>query len=73
MRVSQVFKGFKQTFVNFRYNANKATEDGIRNYEAKMKPIWDAEAAAAKQEANRVGMIALAREVGVKVPADFKG
>ena len=38
-----------------------------------MKPIWDAEAAAKKQEANRVGMISLAREVGVKVPADFKG
>ena len=36
-----------------------------------MKPIWDAEAAAAKEKANREGMLKLAREVGVKVPANY--
>lgn len=55
----------------FRYNANKASEDAIRAYEAKMKPIWDAEKAAKAAKENREGMIKLAREVGVKVPANF--
>ena len=55
----------------FRYNANKATEDAIREYNAKMKPIWDKEAAEKKAVENRQGMIKLAREVGVKVPDNF--
>ena len=61
---------FSYYFV-FRYNANKASEDAIRAYEAKMKPIWDAEKAAKAAKENREGMIKLAREVGVKVPANF--
>ena len=32
-----------------------------------MKPVWDAEAAAAKEKANREGMLALAAAAGVKV------
>ena len=55
----------------FRYNANKAAEDAIRDYEAKMKPIWDAEKAAKAAKENREGMIKLAREVGVKVPENY--
>ena len=58
-------------YLFFRYNANKASEDAIRAYEAKMKPIWDAEKAAKAAKENREGMIKLAREVGVKVPANF--
>merc|ERR1712029_932846 len=54
-----------------RYNANKAAEDAIRDYEAKMKPIWDAEKAAKAAKENREGMIKLAREVGVKVPENY--
>ena len=62
---------FKYDIFVFRYNANKASEDAIRAYEAKMKPIWDAEKAAKAAKENREGMIKLAREVGVKVPANF--
>ena len=41
----------------FQFNANKASEDAIRAYEAKMKPIWDAEKAAKAAKENREGMI----------------
>merc|ERR1711868_322160 len=63
--VAGIFWGMK------RYNANKATEDAIREHNAKMKPIWDKEAAEKKAVENRQGMIKLAREVGVKVPDNF--
>ena len=59
----------------FRYNANKATEDAIREHNARMKPIWDAEKAAAKAKSDREGLLYLAKETGVKVsffkPFDF--
>ena len=51
----------------FRYNANKATEDAIREHNARMKPIWDAEKAAAKAKSDREGLLYLAKETGVKV------
>merc|ERR1712107_842462 len=54
-----------------RYNANKATEDAIREHNARMKPIWDAEKAAAKAKSDREGLLYLANETGVKVPAGF--
>ena len=46
----------------FRYNVNKATEDEIRSYNARMKPIWDAQAAAEKAKANKEEMEKLAKE-----------
>ena len=46
----------------FRYNKNKATEDEIRAYNARMKPIWDAQAAAEKAKANKEEMEKLAKE-----------
>jgi hypothetical protein len=57
--------------VHFRYNANKNTADGIRNYEARMKPQWDAEKAAKDAKANRDTMIYLANETGTKIPKGF--
>ena len=51
----------------FRYNANKATADSVRDYEARMKPIWDAEKAEKDRVENRKGMLYLAKECGVKV------
>lgn len=54
-----------------RYNVLKAREDEIAAYEAKMKPIWDAEKAAAKAKVDRANMIALAKDVGVPVPENF--
>ena len=50
-----------------RYNVLKAREDEIAAYEARMKPIWDAEKAAAAAKANREQLIILAKEVGQKV------
>ena len=37
-----------------------------------MKPIWDAEKAAAKEAANRESMLSLAAAAGVKVQMIFK-
>ncbi len=54
-----------------RYQANKATEDEIRAYNAKMQPIWDAEKAAKAAAANRENMIYLAKATGTPIPADF--
>jgi F-type H+-transporting ATPase subunit e len=54
-----------------RYNANKATEDEIRAYNAKMQPVWDAEKAAAAAKANREQMIYLAQATGTPIPEDF--
>lgn len=51
----------------YRYNANKATEDEIRAYNARMKPIWDAEKAQKAAKMNREQLITLAKEAGVKV------
>jgi len=45
-----------------RYNKNKAAEDEIRAYNARMKPIWDAQAAAEKAKANKEEMEKLAKE-----------
>merc|ERR1711970_302880 len=54
-----------------RYNVLKAREDEIAAYEAKMKPIWDAEKAAEKAKANREQLLTLAKETGTKVPENF--
>merc|ERR1712121_428225 len=52
-----------------RYNVLKAQEDEIAAYEAKMKPIWDAEKAAEKAKLNREQMLILAKDTGTPVPA----
>ena len=49
----------------------KAQEDEIAAYEARMKPIWDAEKAAVKAKANREQLIILAKETGTPVPENF--
>ena len=51
----------------FRYQINKAREDEIRAYNAKMKPIWDAEKAAELAKTNREQLLYLAKETGTKV------
>ena len=56
-----------QFIFEFRYNANKVTEDAIRDYNARMKPVWDAEKAAENARLNREGMLYLAKETGTKV------
>ena len=50
-----------------RYAQLKTIEDERRAYEAKMKPIWDAEKAVKKEAANRESMLSLAAAAGVKV------
>merc|ERR1711992_112299 len=54
-----------------RYNVLKAREDEIAAYEAKMKPIWDAEKAAAKAKTDRANMIQLAKDTGTPIPANY--
>ena len=54
-----------------RFTHHKAIADERRAYEAKMKPIWDAEERARKEKANREQLLVLAKEAGVKVPANF--
>nr|ALS04816.1 ATP synthase E chain [Pseudodiaptomus poplesia] len=54
-----------------RYKVNKAAEDEVRAYNAKMQPIWDAEKAAKAAAANRETMIYLAKATGTPIPADF--
>jgi len=54
-----------------RWYQLKEVEDERRAYEAKMKPIWDAEIAAKKAKENREGMLYLAKECNVTVPKDF--
>merc|ERR1711962_1999187 len=54
-----------------RFNVLKAREDEIAAYEAKMKPVWDAEKAAAKAKLNREQLIILAKETGTKIPEGF--
>ena len=51
----------------FRYRINKAREDEIRDYNLKMKPVWDAEKVAKDAVANREQLLYLAKETGVKV------
>ena len=58
------------TYLFFRYTQLKTIEDERRAYELKMKPIWDAEKAAAKEAANRESMLSLAAAAGVKVIMD---
>ena len=66
--VYKVKKNRLNTYLNFfRYAQLKTIEDERRAYEAKMKPIWDAEKAAAKEAANRESMLSLAAAAGVKV------
>jgi len=50
-----------------RYNQLKIQEDEIRAYNARMKPIWDKEKAEKAAKLNRENMLALAKEVGVKM------
>merc|ERR1712154_82287 len=45
-----------------RYKVNKAAEDEIRAYNARMKPIWDAQAVAEKAKANKEEMEKLAKQ-----------
>jgi len=54
-----------------RYAINKATEDEVRAYNAKMQPIWDAEKAAKAAAANREQLIYLANATGTPIPEDF--
>merc|ERR1712212_101901 len=54
-----------------RYNVNKATEDAFREREKIEKPIRDAAAAKEKERINRETMLDLAKDCGVKVPANF--
>jgi len=56
---------------NKRWNQLKAVEDERRAYEAKMKPIWDAEVAAKKAKDNREQMIYLANVSGTPIPKDY--
>ena len=58
---------YLNTLFDYRYNELKIQEDEIRAYNAKMKPIWDAEKAEKAAKANRENMLQLAKEVGVKV------
>ena len=55
----------------FRFNVLKKQEDEIRAYNARMKPIWDAEKAVEKAKANRASMLSLAKEAGVKVSINY--
>jgi hypothetical protein len=45
---------------------NYATEEEIRDYNARMKPVWDAEKAQKAAKANREEMIYLAQATGTK-------
>ncbi len=54
-----------------RYAVLKAQEDELRAYNAKMKPVWDAENAAKAAAANREQLLYLAKETGTPIPADF--
>merc|ERR1712126_358632 len=54
-----------------RFNVLKGQEDEIAAYEARMKPIWDAEKAAAKAKTNREQLLILAKETGTPVPENF--
>ena len=56
----------------FRFNVLKKQEDEIRAYNARMKPIWDAEKAVEKAKANRASMLSLAKEAGVKVSINYR-
>jgi len=51
---------------NKRYNQLKIQEDEIRAYNAKMKPVWDAEKAEKAAKLNRENMLILAKETGTK-------
>lgn len=50
-----------------RYNIHKEAADEERAYNARMKPVWDAEAAQKKAVVNREEMIKLAKETGTPV------
>uniref|UniRef100_A0A0K2TWE1 ATP synthase F(0) complex subunit e, mitochondrial n=1 Tax=Lepeophtheirus salmonis TaxID=72036 RepID=A0A0K2TWE1_LEPSM len=54
-----------------RYNVHKATEDEIRAYNARMKPVWDLEKAQMKAKSNREQLLILAKETGVVPPPEF--
>merc|ERR1712141_833373 len=56
---------------NRRYNQLLKQEDEIRAYNARMKPVWDAEKAEKAAKLNRENMLTLAKEVGVPVPPGF--
>jgi len=49
-----------------RFGKLKIEEDALRAYNARMKPIWDKEAAEKKAKVDRANMLQLAKEVGVK-------
>jgi hypothetical protein len=52
---------------HFRFNVNQIKENEIRNYNARMQPIWDAQKATEKAKRNREELIQLARETGTPV------
>eukprot|EP00095_Tigriopus_kingsejongensis_P010974 maker-scaffold270_size230592-snap-gene-1.26 protein:Tk10974 transcript:maker-scaffold270_size230592-snap-gene-1.26-mRNA-1 annotation:"atp synthase e chain" len=54
-----------------RYEIHSKTETELRAYNARMQPIWDSEQAVVKAKANRAELLYLAKETGVKVPANF--
>ena len=54
-----------------RYGVLKVEEDQFRVEEAKRKVIRDARKAEEKVKLNKEELLYLAKEAGVKVPADF--
>jgi hypothetical protein len=54
-----------------RYNQLLVQEDELRDYNAKMKPVWDAQKAEIAAKANRINMLTLAKECGVTPKPDF--
>ncbi len=52
---------------SFRFNVNQRKENEIRAYNARMKPIWDAQAAAEKAKANKEELKKLQREIGINL------
>ncbi len=55
----------------FRYRVNHAREEEVRAYNARMKPVWDAEKAAEAARLNREQMIYMAKQTGTPIPPNF--
>jgi len=55
-----------------RHRVNTKKENAYQEYEAKQKVVRDAKAAIEKKRAVREEMLYLAKESGVKIPADFE-
>uniref|UniRef100_T1IW48 ATP synthase F(0) complex subunit e, mitochondrial n=1 Tax=Strigamia maritima TaxID=126957 RepID=T1IW48_STRMM len=78
VRVSPLIKASRWSFLVLgimwgasRHRSITKKEISIREYEAKQKVIRDAQKAVEKNRANRSEMLYMAKESGVKIPADF--